>query len=32
MCWGVGRGRGDVGRVMKGRCRKVYSGIGVWGR
>ena len=29
MCWGVGRGRGDVGRVMRERCRKVYWGVGL---
>ena len=28
MCWGVGRGRGDVERGMRGRCRKVCWGVG----
>ena len=27
MCWDVGRGRGDVGRGMRGRCRKVCWGV-----
>ena len=29
MCWGVGKGRGDVGRGMRGGVGKC---VGVWGR
>ena len=29
MCWGVGGGRGDVGRGMRGGVGKR---VGVWGR
>ena len=29
MCWGVGRGRGDVGRGMRGGVGKCD---GVWGK
>ena len=29
MCWGVGGGRGDVGRGMRGGVGKCF---GVWGK
>ena len=29
MCWGVGKGRGDKGRGMRGGVEKC---VGMWGR
>ena len=29
MCWGVGEGRGDVGKGMRGGLGKC---VGMWGR